>query len=576
MSPPAQRHSDEIELLSRPRSDSQSSSRDSRELDELFRPQSSSPTQIAGRGGKLSLTGFLRSLFNRQSRQKAANAYSHYARVRGRTRLLRQCRLVLFCTGGIIILLILFVGIFNPSYTHLPPHYQALSKTASTSGRANLRNEKVFVAANIIDAKLIDGAWSAAVLGLIDILGEDNVFLSVFENDSGQVTTEALRRFETKVKCNSSIISEHMPIEQVPTVTLPSGRKRVKRIAYLAEVRNRALRPLDYKLSRSFNVHLLAGSEFDKVLFINDVVFSPVDAAQLLFSTNVDKDGKTQYRAACAIDFINPFKFYDTFATRDLEGFGMGVPFFPWFSGAGHAFSRRDVLAGTDAVRVRSCWGGMVAFEARWLQADLSREASEKLGARNVNSLDGADDIVRDLDPNARSGPPVRFRAENDTFWDASECCLIHADIQKQKETHDGPEDVGIFLNPYIRVAYSERTHGWLQFTRRFERLYSVPHSIVNRLAGLPFFNPRRLEGYGQHVEDKVWVYDDPNWQDHADEGNGLSAGRSGQLVNGSFQIVQRIAGKGGFCGSRMLLVLRDEPTAKGKKWEKLPIPPGR
>lgn len=93
----------------------------------------------------------------------------------------------------------------------------------------------------------------------------------------------------------------------------------MKRIAFLAEVRNRALRPLEADpLMR-----------FDKLLFINDVIFDPIDAVQLLFSTNIDASGRAQYGAACAVDFINTFKFYDTFATRDFEGYAMGIPFFP-------------------------------------------------------------------------------------------------------------------------------------------------------------------------------------------------------------------------------------------------------
>ena len=89
----------------------------------------------------------------------------------------------------------------------------------------------------------------------------------------------------------------------------------MKRIAFLAEVRNRALRPLEADPP----VH------FDKVLFLNDVMFNPVDAIQLLLSTNVDASGRAQYGAVCAVDFINPFKFYDRFTTRDFEGYAMGI-----------------------------------------------------------------------------------------------------------------------------------------------------------------------------------------------------------------------------------------------------------
>ena len=119
----------------------------------------------------------------------------------------------------------------------------------------------------------------------------------------------------------SSIVSQHIDLDDFPKIQIVPNEQRVKRIAYLAEVRNRAIAPLTTNST---------GMHFDKVLFLNDVVFTPSDAADLLFSTNMGTDGATRYHAACAMDFINPFKYYDTFATRDSEGHMMGVPFFPF------------------------------------------------------------------------------------------------------------------------------------------------------------------------------------------------------------------------------------------------------
>ena len=47
----------------------------------------------------------------------------------------------------------------------------------------------------------------------------------------------------------------------------------------------------------------------------------------------------------------------------------MGFPIYPWFSSAGKAQSRQDVFDQKDAVRVKSCWGGMVAFNAKFFQS---------------------------------------------------------------------------------------------------------------------------------------------------------------------------------------------------------------
>jgi hypothetical protein len=197
---------------------------------------------------------------------------------------------------------------------------------------------------------------------------------------------------------NVSLVHEHLPLTDIPRVTTPSGERRIKRIAFLSEVRNRALRPLEN-----------SPIQYDKLLFINDVMFDPLEAAQLLFSTNIDSHGRTQYGAACAVDFINAFKFYDYFATRDLEGYEMGMQFFPWFADAGEAASREDVMAQKDAVRVRSCWGGMTAFEASWFQ-----KAPPNKSSNGMISEDGVSTIP---------SSPLRFRFEHDPFWEGSEVC---------------------------------------------------------------------------------------------------------------------------------------------------------
>ncbi|KAI9838773.1 MAG: hypothetical protein M1837_002339 [Sclerophora amabilis] len=488
--------------------------------------------------------------------------------------------LCLLCAGcvGVVSILVILTSIFNPSYTTEPTHYQHLRRQAHDTGRANPNNEKVLIAANIIDEDLIRGAWGNAILELIQLLGEGNVFLSIYENDSGPGTKAALDDFEEKLRCNSSIVSEHLPLDDIDTIVLPSGKRRIKRVAYLAEVRNRALRPLDPLVKPSLSGVKSTESTFDKLLFLNDIVFSPLEAAQLLFSTNVGEDGLTQYRAACAVDFINPFKFYDTFATRDLEGFSMGVPFFPWFSRAGSSQSRQDVLEGKDAVRVRSCWGGMVAFEAKWFQHPITEDVTD-----DTKPEDSSPDQDRNLNWHLNDTAirpradvlPVRFRSEKDTFWDASECCLIHADIQPIRKPSDSLSDTGIYVNPFIRVAYDEKTFSWLRTTRMWERLYSVPHHLVNKIAGLPFYNPRRTEIPGEKVTENVWVYHDTAWQNDKDGSTGGKAtAKPAKKKEGSYQSVQRMAGRGGFCGTRKLLVLKENPKEGEKKWESLPVPP--
>ena len=418
-----------------------------------------------------------------------------------------------------ISVLVVLTAILNPSYSRPPKHYRELREMISASGepgRGNPENQRIFVAASLYDlgGRLLGGAWGERVLELLEILGNKNVFLSIYESEGAMEAMTAKLRFEKKVQCKHSIVYDTaFSLAAVPHVTMPDGSRRVKRTAFLAETRNRALEALEEQ----------PGIQYDKILYLNDVLFDPIEAVQLLFATNLDGNGRPSYQAACAVDFINPFKYYDTFATRDEEGYSMGVPFFPWFAGLGKGLSRRDVLQGKDAVRVKSCWGGMVAFDAKPFQGS----------------------------------EPLRFRASKDLYWDASECCLIHADILSKSMDEPTEEKLGIYVNPFVRVAYDQKTLSWLRFIRRFERLYTIPHSIINRMVGLPWSNARRAEEAGQMVTEQVWVPDDS-----------LDGG-------GSFQMQEREAGGDGYCGRRGLQLIKQTPRSGEKNWEQMPLPPG-
>lgn len=474
----------------------------------------------------------LRALYSGTAKRKASRRYYRYQSVYS-----RRLGLFFYSLAGLVSALVLATALFRPSYNNPPEHYGALLKRVLASdqhGRGNVNNEKIFIAASLYDGDgtLVDGAWGRNVLNLIDLLGHSDVFLSLYENGNSPNTRAALKRFEKKVRCNNYLIfEEQLSTEDISRVKLPDGSERIKRIAFLAETRNRALKPL----GESSNV------TYDKVLFLNDVLFNPVDAVQLLFSTNANEKGKASYNAACAVDFINPFKFYDTFATRDLEGYSMGVPFFPWYANAGHGSSRHDVLDGKDAVRVKSCWGGMVAFDARFLQA-----SGEPFHDGSTDSDRGSADAWTPdhLDP-------IRFRAIPSLDWDASECCLIHADILKWHAQTAQAGKAGIYQNPYVRVSYGPWTLWWLPITRRVERLYTFPHAIVNRLVGLPWYNPRRVD-----IEEP---------EIHGSAGVSGSDPKSKTLIGGG----------DGYCGIRTLQLLRETPGKGEKNWETVPISSG-
>jgi hypothetical protein len=351
-----------------------------------------------------------------------------------------------------------------------------------------------------------------------------------------------------------SISSGHIDLEQFPTIQILPNEHRVKRITYLAEVRNHALHPLELlhrtqpvsEMISNVTHSAFAGTmKFDKLLFLNDVVFEPKDAADLLFATNVGPDGRTRYHATCAMDFINSFKFYDRFAMRDNEALQVGLPFFPFFTSGGEkAESFDDIMAGSDAVRVKSCWGGMVAFEAKWFQRQ---------------------ELKRGLDP-------LRFRSEPDVFWDASECCLIHADLQHLvQQTHGKGVRADIFVNPFIRVAYDANSSAWLGLVRRFERLFVVPHVVIGWVLRMPWRSSRIHEEYGDEVSRKEWVYNGPVGNHPSDS----KVEVRDVPKYGKWENVRRNAKPGGYCGYPLLLALKNEWKPGEKKWEKINAPAG-
>lgn len=119
------------------------------------------------------------------------------------------CRV--FCLAILIValcitVLIVTTALFRPSYTHLPDHYKKLQKlclASSKPGRGNPNNEKVFIAAAIYDreGELVGGDWGKSILDLVQLLGPDNVYMSIYENDADDAANSALDNFKQKLTC---------------------------------------------------------------------------------------------------------------------------------------------------------------------------------------------------------------------------------------------------------------------------------------------------------------------------------------------------------------------------------------
>ena len=102
--------------------------------------------------------------------------------------------------------LVVFTYIFRPSYTHLPDHYLTLQRRCAESknpGRGNINNEKILIAAALHDpgGTLVGKDWGNAVLELVELLGPQNVHLSIYENDADPLAKAALENMEHKINC---------------------------------------------------------------------------------------------------------------------------------------------------------------------------------------------------------------------------------------------------------------------------------------------------------------------------------------------------------------------------------------
>ncbi|RAK81436.1 glycosyltransferase family 69 protein [Aspergillus fijiensis CBS 313.89] len=336
-----------------------------------------------------------------------------------------------------------------------------------------LPSDRIFIAStHWNNERILRSHWNDAVVDLVRTLGSENVFVSVLESGSWDDSKGALRELDTRldrlgVRRNITLsdTTHHDEISAPPGrdgwIKTPRGRTELRRIPYLARLRNWTLQPLE-DLARQ-------GITFDKVLFLNDVVFTVDDVATLL-NTN---DGV--YGAACSLDFSKPPLYYDTFALRDSQSDEHVMQTWPYFRSS----SSRRALIRMEPIPVRSCWNGMVVMPATPFV----------------------------------SSPPLRFRAVPDSLslshLEGSECCLIHAD-NPLSQLH------GVYLNPQVRVGYNSEAYAAVHPTRAWLSLQNLAVALwenrIRRWTTSSFFKM-------QVVRSRVakWEKDHPQQRESGD-----------------------------------------------------------
>ncbi|KAI1504295.1 cryptococcal mannosyltransferase 1-domain-containing protein [Biscogniauxia marginata] len=337
------------------------------------------------------------------------------------------------------------------------------------------RNTTVFIASvhrNTED--ILRGAWNDAVLDLADYFGPANVYVSAIESGSQDGSKDALTELKAALDERGISNTIHLgmtvweQLEEIETRPPPGERKpgwiwnvvenqfEMRRIPYLARVRNQAMEPLK-KLEEE-------GRAFDKILWLNDIVFDTEDIVTLF-----DTRGG-EYAAACSMDYkVSPL-YYDTFALRDDMGLKTVSLHWPWFQSP----TSRESARRNKPVRVKSCWNGIVAFDAAPFYAN----------------------------------PPLEFRGIDDSLADlhleGSECCLINADNYLTPEK-------GVWLNPNVRVAYSVDAYQKIRTNRFPTPFWAVVGAWINRLQGGRMAIQSQLEARVVQTRLEQWKLETPD-----------------------------------------------------------------
>src|ERR1700683_4177756 len=123
----------------------------------------------------------------------------------------------------------------------------------------SLRNERIFIASMARNSEyMLRLYWNSALLRLIDILGPENVYVSILESGSQEDTKGALRELELKLNTrgvqNRIVLGidaeEHAErLKNVPEekregwIFTARGEKgwELRRIPYLADLRNKVM-----------------------------------------------------------------------------------------------------------------------------------------------------------------------------------------------------------------------------------------------------------------------------------------------------------------------------------------------
>jgi len=311
-------------------------------------------------------------------------------------------------SGRYLTILVVFIVIFI-ALPFLLFRFPDQTEITNFQHRVIVSDSSYFFAANFFNNEEILPHWSQEFIKLANIIGYNRVFLSVYENDSGDNTSARLSEFDLKL---SALGIPHKIVSETNRLR----RHYPHRIDYLAVIRNKALKPLldlvdngTLFASPTYTTSLYSSRQ-SRVVFINDVYFKAIDMVRLIATH------KHNYDMACGMDFYN--QFYDHYVTRDIHG--------DWFTNVypyvKEPTSQKLVRENKD-FPVYSCWNGAASMSVQ---------------------------------PFYKHNVKFRSSSQNGTC-DHSECFLICEDFRELNFTN-------IYINPNVKVTYKEKDYLFHQY----------------------------------------------------------------------------------------------------------------
>ncbi|KAK9430874.1 cryptococcal mannosyltransferase 1-domain-containing protein [Lipomyces doorenjongii] len=256
--------------------------------------------------------------------------------------------------NALIIITGLIYTVFIYTYGLRSPYPRHAAETQFAKERLNSRtNDAYFIAANFYNNNDILPSWIAEIVKLIDVLGSDNVYVSLAENDSQDNTASSLLQFSQYLHHKGVQYSLNITSGLRPLPIHDPWVDTQARISYMTTVRNIALAPLEDVSSTPL------GDRIKHVIFLNDVIHRHTDVLKLLDAVKYRQGTESApVVMACGMD-MQTATLYDQWADRDKCGNGING-MYPFFT----APDDRQAVRRGGLVDVGTCWNGIVVMSA--------------------------------------------------------------------------------------------------------------------------------------------------------------------------------------------------------------------